>query len=1198
MTQMEAPAEALIPDVDTQPRRHVVALGPLLHGARRLAVGLLVLLAVLYITHVGLALSQGAPPATTLGEAARASVAYLGRLLHGDLGLSAAGSVTLLPRPVAEVLRETVVRTLGLLAVAISLAALVGVGLGLAAAVRRGSAWSLPILLASIVGVSLPSFLLALVLQLLLLGLARLAGRSLLPVGGFGWDGHVILPALVLAARPIAQITRVTFVSVSEALTQDYVATARGKGVPGRLVLTRHVLRNVAVPVLTTVGVSLRFALSSLPVVELFFGWPGAGLTLLKAISRQDANLTVALVLALATLFILVNLLLEVLYRLVDPRLRQAAAAPRPIRSASPFAGFGALLAEVRDTLGSLPLVGRLLHPRRSDALPRLGPAAATPSPAEATRPRASVRSFLSNTPLAIGTVLVAGIALIYLVGPHLAPHSPYTTINIEFANGTFVAPPFAPGAEYPLGTDMLGRDLLSLILAGTQQTLTLVLVAVAVRLLVGSVLGAVAGWLSGSRVDRALLTLVEVFAAYPALLLAMTFVLAVGIRKGMSAFVVALCFVGWGEVMQFVRAQLMSIRPRQYVEAALATGVRAPRILLRHVLPNLLPSLISLAALEMGSVLMLLGELGFVGIFIGGGAFVETRIDDPLYHYSDVPEWGSLLSSVRAYARSYTWTAVYPALAFFIAILGFNLFGEGLRRRVEEHGLDLSRLVNRYTVAAALMLVLGAAWLRDNTGAVAFYRQQAAAFSGEQALVHATALTDPALMGRALGTAGMDATADYVAQQFEALGLQPGGEDFTYFQTRPRAYSLLTGVPALTLDDGQAPPLYRQDYREYFAGYRTAGSVAGPVRFVATGPLTARGNVYGGIQDYVALSGVDYTGEILLVLSEADANKLSLVPAAGVLIVTQDTSTFGRNYTLSPATRTYWSVSGTESEDAWRPAMYVSEALADRILAPTGQTVAKLRRLAAGLGQDELASLPTGANVSLDIPSTVQEVSTRQVVGHLPGQSEEWDGRLVVVLAQYDTPPPTPDGIQYPGANDDASGVAVMLEAIRVLQQTEYEPYRTLLFIAYSGEGLEKGRPMSEPEVAEFLKAKYGFSSAFEIDAVVRLRGLGAGSGEGLAISAGGNQRLAGVFEAAARRMGVGIGRERETMDLGIVFEEADFVSGGQEAPSLRLTWNGWQATARLPEDALSSLSAEKLEQAGRTLALALMVIGRDTSG
>jgi len=104
----------------------------------------------------------------------------------------------------------------------------------------------------------------------------------------------------------------------------------------------------------------------------------------------------------------------------------------------------------------------------------------------------------------------------------------------------------------------------------------------------------------------------------------------------------------------------------------------------------------------------MLLGELGFIGIFIGGGAFAEVDIGGLPYHYSDVPEWGALLSNVRAYARGYPWTALPPAAAFFLAILAFNLFGEGLRRLVQDVGLSFNRFVNRYTFAAMVVLVFG----------------------------------------------------------------------------------------------------------------------------------------------------------------------------------------------------------------------------------------------------------------------------------------------------------------------------------------------------------------------------------------------------------------------------------------------------------------------------------------------------------
>ena len=126
---------------------------------------------------------------------------------------------------------------------------------------------------------------------------------------------------LVLAARPLAQITRISFVSISDVKVEDYVRTAKSKGLSNYQVTLRHVIRNAAIPILTTVGISVRFALASLPIVESFFGWPGAGAALLKGIAQQDSDLVVALFLCFGLLFILINITLEFSYRLIDPRL-------------------------------------------------------------------------------------------------------------------------------------------------------------------------------------------------------------------------------------------------------------------------------------------------------------------------------------------------------------------------------------------------------------------------------------------------------------------------------------------------------------------------------------------------------------------------------------------------------------------------------------------------------------------------------------------------------------------------------------------------------------------------------------------------------------------------------------------------------------------------------------------------------------
>jgi peptide/nickel transport system permease protein len=147
--------------------------------------------------------------------------------------------------------------------------------------------------------------------------------QRLVSVAGFGWDvQHMLLPVLVLAARPLAYLTRSSFISFDHVMQQDYIRTALAKGLRRFVIVLVHAMKNIAVPVLTAVSVSLRFSLSSLPVVEFFFAWPGLGLRLIEAINGRQATVVAALAFALGLTFLIVNLLLDVIYRLIDPRLR------------------------------------------------------------------------------------------------------------------------------------------------------------------------------------------------------------------------------------------------------------------------------------------------------------------------------------------------------------------------------------------------------------------------------------------------------------------------------------------------------------------------------------------------------------------------------------------------------------------------------------------------------------------------------------------------------------------------------------------------------------------------------------------------------------------------------------------------------------------------------------------------------------
>jgi peptide/nickel transport system permease protein len=297
---------------------------------RRLGAILLISLAIVFFCALGLRMmrqpmSQNATgnTLTLFARAARDTSTYIRSLATGRLGVYwRAQGRSRVAVPVTTVLLDTYFKSMGLLFAAMLFAALLGVGLGVLSAYWEGSPLSLGLLTTSLLGISMPTFFAALLLQVLEIMWYRRTGIRLVPVGGFGWDSHIILPALVLATRPMAQLARITSVALSEAAHQDYIRTAWAKGLPTRQVWGDHVLPNALVPMLTALGVSLRFSLGSLPVVEFFFGWPGLGATLLQGIRMRHTNLVITLALALGLTFMLVNLLLEMAYRFLDPRLR------------------------------------------------------------------------------------------------------------------------------------------------------------------------------------------------------------------------------------------------------------------------------------------------------------------------------------------------------------------------------------------------------------------------------------------------------------------------------------------------------------------------------------------------------------------------------------------------------------------------------------------------------------------------------------------------------------------------------------------------------------------------------------------------------------------------------------------------------------------------------------------------------------
>lgn len=241
-------------------------------------------------------------------------VRFLGRLLQGDLGRSYATN-----RPVLEIILERFPATALLTVSSMLLATVLGVLLGVLAAVRPNSWLDTLLMLLALVGISVPSFVAGLLVLLLF---AVVLGWF--PIAGYidqGWE-YLVLPMLTLALRPMSIIARMTRSSMLEVLGQEYIRTALAKGVPTGRVLLRHALRNALNPVVTTVSAWFAGLLAGAFFVEYIFNWPGIGSVAIAAIEKLDYPLIQGTVLFAAVVFVVVNAIVDVLYAVVDPRVQ------------------------------------------------------------------------------------------------------------------------------------------------------------------------------------------------------------------------------------------------------------------------------------------------------------------------------------------------------------------------------------------------------------------------------------------------------------------------------------------------------------------------------------------------------------------------------------------------------------------------------------------------------------------------------------------------------------------------------------------------------------------------------------------------------------------------------------------------------------------------------------------------------------
>lgn len=249
--------------------------------------------------------------------------------------------------------------------------------------------------------------------------------------------------------------------------------------------------------------------------------------------------------------------------------------------------------------------------------------------------------------------MLALCLVTIGILAPYIAPHDPLKTDMMNSLKG--------PSAVFPLGTDQLGRDLLSRILYGVLNSLKMTFSLVVIIFIIGTVLGTLAGYFGGT-VDTIVMRFCDIFLAFPGII----FAIAVAGILGPSAIntVIALAVVNWPKYARLSRGLAMSIRKKDYIKAAKMGGASGHQIILRYVLPNIIPSLIVMATMDIGTMLLEISSLSFLGL----GAQPPT------------PEWGYMINEGRTYIQTAPWLMIYPGIAMFITVTIFNLLGESIR--------------------------------------------------------------------------------------------------------------------------------------------------------------------------------------------------------------------------------------------------------------------------------------------------------------------------------------------------------------------------------------------------------------------------------------------------------------------------------------------------------------------------------------
>lgn len=592
---------------------------------------------------------------------------HLAHLVKGELGTPGVNALRPdnLP-PVVDQLATALPITLQLNGLALLFSLVLGLGLGVLLSVAAPRWLRAPFWGATSVLYSLPDLVIASFMQLAFLFVAMVRGTG--PTRGSEAWQHLWAPVIALTLILTPYIARVTATAIDEISGQHFIRAAVARGTGPVRILLKHIGKNVLLRVSSILPVVAGLLVSSGAVVEYMSELRGVGRSLIMTAGGRGFDPYDALIYAfpLLLLFTVFLALSELLQRLLDPRITADGgdAKGAPIRRL----GRPSLQGLVSGLVG----LGRWL---RSIPAGLLGWLVRLPG---------GLKRALRSPGVVVGVILVAGLIVVAILAPSIAPHDPAQRMPAAMVmpDGRILVPPLKPSIEHLLGTDSLGRDIFSRLLFGTRYAILLAMLVAPVRFLLAVPFGLVAAYRGGVW-SKALHWFSTLFTALPHFIIPLALIRPLNNvfegRPGAALFwgVLVVALPGVPRLAGSVQRQAAEVLALPMVEGAYAVGAGTTRTLFRYILPQLLPQLSTMLALEIPSILTTTALLGYFRAFVGGSVFIE----DPPEILPLLPEWGATMQNPVMLLLAGRWWDWAPYFALMVAVLAFNLLGEGARK-------------------------------------------------------------------------------------------------------------------------------------------------------------------------------------------------------------------------------------------------------------------------------------------------------------------------------------------------------------------------------------------------------------------------------------------------------------------------------------------------------------------------------------